>query len=185
MAERITLYDGMQWEDGEGHIGWFQDRMDTMKKLLTTYKPKNILEIGFNFGHSCKYMIDILGKENIDNLYLCDICSHHYVLKNLKILKENNEGLNIKFIEGDSTVTIPNLINDIKFDFINIDGEHSGNGPKVDMVNAMNRINIGGIIYLDDVRSGYPDIDNVLVNTNFNGFETHQEGNVFWIKKIN
>jgi predicted O-methyltransferase YrrM len=60
----------------------------------------------------------------------------------------------IEFVGGDSRQTVPNYFKrnpDIFFDLVTVDGDHSLEGAKTDLVNVMPRIKVGGALVFDDV----------------------------------
>ena len=87
--------------------------------LKLTDKPKNILEIGFNSGHSATTWLT----KSDANLTSVDICSHENVEKCADIVS-SNFGSRFNFIKYDSTKLDSKII-DGKFDLIYIDGAHT------------------------------------------------------------
>lgn len=84
---------------------------------------KNIMEIGFNAGHSS---LLFLMANNDSKLTIFDICEHAYTKPCVQYLSSLFPG-RITFIEGDSTVTVPKYFEenpDKTFDLIHIDGAH-------------------------------------------------------------
>ena len=59
----------------------------------------------------------------------------------------------IIFINGDSHKTLPNFFkeNDEKFDMVLIDGDHSVDGARQDLMDTMPHINVGGVMVFDDI----------------------------------
>jgi predicted O-methyltransferase YrrM len=107
---------------------------------------KNILEIGFNAGHSA----DLFLNTNTNcNLTSFDIGEHDYV----KIAKEfidKTYPSRHTLILGDSTKTIPKYDSDIKYDLIFIDGGHSYEVAKADLHNCKRFAHKDTIVVIDD-----------------------------------
>ncbi|NJO18681.1 MAG: class I SAM-dependent methyltransferase [Thioploca sp.] len=59
----------------------------------------------------------------------------------------------IIFISGDSHKTLPKFFqeNDEKFDMVLIDGDHSVDGARQDLMDIMPHINVGGVMVFDDI----------------------------------
>ena len=94
------------WEElpaaKEGHTGTKPDYQKFMYELIDKNKPKTILEIGFNAGHSaCCF----LNASPTAKMVTFDICRHETEKLAEEVLKEY---FDITLIEGDSTRTIPN-----------------------------------------------------------------------------
>jgi predicted O-methyltransferase YrrM len=136
----------------------YQDKMfETIQKL----KPKNILEIGFNAGHSACCFLNASPEST---LYTFDICKHGTENEAYKIL---NKQFDIKLTEGDSVETIPRFINeypDLMFDFIFIDGGHSNDTPYYDIINTKTKLNKNGYMLIDDMN--IPSVVNCVNKSN-------------------
>ena len=135
----------------EGNTGKYNDYQNSLFNLVKELKPKNILEIGFNAGHSaCCF----LNASPDSKMITFDCCRWGYEENSLKILKDC--GFDIELIKGDSEEEVPKYFknNNTKFDFVFIDGAHSGEAPYLDMSNTMKHINVGGYMVIDDVALG-------------------------------
>jgi len=159
----IELLSGMANEGSEGHIGWFENRQRKLKEVIEKVRPVNLIEIGFNMGHSCKLICDtILGlKENDDNysgqkiyFYVFDTYPHKWSKSNFGILKNyyKKEGIELYLIGGSTADTLePYLLRyDGVFDFIEVDGSHDLKIAHNDILNVYNKVRVGGVIYIDD-----------------------------------
>jgi len=194
----MELLNGMI-DTGEGNISWYPERQYTLKDLITQHKPRNIIEIGFNAGHSaliiCNTLVEII-KENpgFNNepiiFYVFDICQYESTRQNFNVLKEHFKSWNIyiELFAGDSTYLVPRVLNNtpFNFDFIEIDGSHFEHYIQNDINNTHQRVNEGGIIYIDDFNSSKdptPDVDKVVKNFDWKGFNTYHIDGVFWAQK--
>ena len=114
----------------------------------------NICEIGFNAGHST--MLLLLGRDQTPlNFTIFDIGHHVYTRPTVQYIKSKFSHVNFEYIEGDSTVTIPEWINNHKdlvgkYDVVHVDGGHSEYCISNDMKNADLLVNVNGIIIIDD-----------------------------------
>jgi hypothetical protein len=64
----------------------------------------------------------------------------------------------LEFFDGDSAVTVPRFIEqnpDLYFDLITVDGDHTLEGARRDLLNVIPRLAIGGIVIFDDTASQY------------------------------
>lgn len=112
-------------------------------------KNINIMEIGFNAGHSAEVFL-----KNNDNLTLTsfDLGEHNYVLVAKEYIDKVYPGRH-NLILGDSRTTIIQYFNEnpqIKYDFIFIDGGHEYDIAKSDIDNCKNFAHENTIIALDD-----------------------------------
>ena len=131
--------------------GYSQQVPEQVKHLiqLSSASQMNIMEIGFNAGHSA----DIFLKSN-PNLTLTsfDLGSHTYVMTAKEYIDAAYPNRHT-LILGDSTVTVPKYINnnpDKTFDIIFIDGGHDYPIPKIDLENCKKLANKDTIVIMDD-----------------------------------
>ncbi len=117
-----------------------------LQVLASNDSIKNILEIGFNAGHSADIFLGINSNAIMVSF---DIEEHSYV----KIAKEfidlfypNRHTL----ILGDSTKTIPKYESNVKFDLIFIDGGHSYEVARADLLNCKRFAHKDTIVIMDD-----------------------------------
>lgn len=131
----------------EGHIGRNKAQIDKLKELCLLHKPLNILEIGFNAGHSSALML-----ENTNACIVSvDICSHSYTIEGKDKIDEifpNRHllipGNSMEVLAGDE---VPNL----QYDLIYIDGGHSYKCCKSDILNCKKYASPSTIIIVDDI----------------------------------
>ena len=115
---------------------------------------QNICEIGFNAGHST--MLMLLGRnDTLLNFTIFDIGHHRYTKPCFEYIKSEFSHINFEYVEGDSTITMPEWINNHKdlinkYDVIHVDGGHCENCIKNDMKNADLLVKINGILIIDD-----------------------------------
>ena len=117
--------------------------------LLTNKPNLNVMEIGFNAGHSAEIFLQY----NKDiKLTSFDIGSHKYVLPAKEYIDKTYPNRHT-LILGDSTVSIPKFINDnrdTKFDVIFIDGSHEYEIAQKDIDNCAFLAHKDTIVILDD-----------------------------------
>jgi len=118
---------------------------------------ENICEIGFNAGHST--MLMLLGRSTTPlNFTIFDIGEHPYTKPTYKYIKSKFSHVNFEYVEGDSTVTMPQWINTHsemihKYDVVHVDGGHSDHCISNDMKNTDLLVKINGIVIVDDTNS--------------------------------
>ncbi len=132
----------------EGNTSQVKEQQDKLVEILKKYNIKNILEIGFNGGHSSELFLN-----NSDaNVTSFDLGEHDYV-------KEGKKYIDMKFpnrhilITGDSTKTIPEYISKNKdkvFDMLFIDGGHTYEIATKDLENCKKLANENSIVIMDD-----------------------------------
>ncbi len=96
----------------------------------------NIMEIGFNAGHSS--LLYLLSNPK-NKITIFDLCEHKYTLPCFNFLCEIFPG-RLRIFPGDSTKTIPEFINNNKnefFDLIHIDGCHITDIANKDFFNSL------------------------------------------------
>lgn len=131
------------------------------KRLNLFYCAKNaqkICEIGFNGGHSSVLML--LDKTSPVTLTLFDIGHHKYTRPCVEHVIKYFTEHNIEYIEGDSTVTMPQWIEKNTqyigtYDLVHVDGNHDSHHIAHDIKNADRLVKVGGIMVIDDTNIGY------------------------------
>ena len=96
----------------------------------------NIMEIGFNAGHSS--LLYLLSNPK-SKLTIFDLCEHKYTLPCFEYLQSVFPN-RLEIFSGDSTKTVLQFYNmnpDTKFDLIHIDGAHFGDTPNKDFYNSL------------------------------------------------
>lgn len=195
----MELLKGMITGCGEGNISWYPEREYTIVDLITQHKPKNLIEIGFNEGHSALLICNTIKKLILEDpsynetpirLFIFDICKYDCTMTNFEIISNHFRGLNIHLhiVQGDSLNTVPRTLDTIyeNFDFIEIDGCHFKECVYNDIINTYGRLNDNGILYVDDFNSTkdpHPEIDNVVKGIDWSGFNTYNIDGAFWAQK--
>jgi hypothetical protein len=125
-----------------------------------------ICEIGFNAGHSC--MLFLLGRDKTPlDFTIFDIGHHRYTRPAVEYIQQQFPHVNFEYVEGDSTVIMPEWIDRHpelvgKYDVVHVDGGHSEHCIANDMKNTDLIVKPGGIVIVDDtynsVINGYVDL---------------------------
>jgi len=194
----MELLNGML-DTGEGNISWYPERQYTLCDLVRQHKPRNIIEVGVNAGHStlliCETLVELIEKDPTFNsepivIFLFDICKYECTEHNYEILKKKyiEYNIQIELFKGDSLDMIPRVLSNypFDFDFVEIDGSHFKDYVLGDILNTYQRINENGIIYIDDFNSSQdptPDVDETVNDFNWSGFKTYYIDGVFWAQK--
>lgn len=189
------LLPGMHRGFGEGNISWFLERQELMVNLLLDIKPEKLIEIGFNEGHSAHLICQTIQKlKEVDpsykdkkvDFYIFDVCVFPQNIENFEILKEHwKDVVSLHLHPGNSHETVRDFMskNDYLFDFIEIDGDHSYEGLKKDILDTWERVSSRGIIFIDDYKStkfSIGAIDVCIDNFNWEDFDTFSIDGVFW-----
>jgi hypothetical protein len=117
----------------------------------------NICEIGFNAGHST--MLMLLGRNKTPlNFTIFDIGHHLYTKPSYEYIKSKFSHVDFEYIEGDSTITMPEWINShpdsmYKYDVVHVDGGHSEHCISNDMKNTDLLVKKNGIVIIDDTNN--------------------------------
>lgn len=136
----ITMGDGYSQQIGEQKI--------LLTNIINNDNVKNVMEIGFNGGHSAELILDTSDVK----LTSFDIGHHSYV----KIGKEyidNKYPERHTLIIGNSTKSVPEFVKknpSIKFDVIFIDGGHDYKTSKQDLLNCKKLAHNDTIVIMDD-----------------------------------
>lgn len=147
-----TLAKKFKFEGGSGDTPAQRSRLC---KICINYECKNIMEIGFNAGHSADVFLGIKKDILVTSF---DLGEHDYVLYGKSYIDEKYP-FRHNLIVGDSKKTVnefrKNCAN-IKFDLIFIDGDHSEIGAITDIVNSSHLAHRDTIVVLDDTRNSNP-----------------------------
>lgn len=142
----LTFQENIEGNTYNSDKDWGQHKLENLNKLGKNCE--NFLEVGFNAGHSCAAVL--YNNPNIKNVLIFDINHHKYTYPCFEKIKKDFPNINFEFIPGDSTKTIPDYDSNIKYDFIHIDGGHTKEIAKSDIVNCKKFITDNGILLIDD-----------------------------------
>jgi predicted O-methyltransferase YrrM len=146
----------------EGNCFYYHNSLQEFSELYTKQlnlfwcgkQATRICEIGFNAGHSS--MLLLLGR-NQDPLQLTvfDIGQHRYTAPCFDYIKQSFSHVQFEYVEGDSTIAMPEWINanserKSTYDLVHVDGGHSEYCASNDMKNADILLKIDGIMVIDD-----------------------------------
>ena len=136
----------------EGHTQQVQPETNFLKNIVDNPNIKNVMEIGFNAGHSAETFLST--NKNI-NLISFDIGDHDYLIFGKEFI-DNTYPNRHELIIGDSLKTIPEFVknNDTKFDIIFIDGGHTYTVVKNDTEKSFSMLSNKGIILWHDYAPG-------------------------------
>lgn len=118
----------------------------------------NILEIGFNAGHSSDIF---LSSHPTCKVVSFDILCHDYLAIGKKYIDSKYPKRHMLII-GDSRVTIPTYESNIKFDIIFIDGGHEDDVPEKDLRNCQRLSHPDSIIVMNDVKHNHINGFNIM-----------------------
>ncbi len=127
--------------------------------LTRILKPESYLEIGVRTGGS---FVQALNGVNIETAYALDMWSGQYagMPNTMEFTKKQIEGFfsktnsktNLKMIQGNSHLVLKKFKDEgLKFDLINVDGDHSAEGALEDLRDAYELLNEKGAIIFDDI----------------------------------
>jgi len=111
---------------------------------------KNLLEVGFNAGHSA--LLAMTSHPNLKYTGI-DICGAKYTMQCANYLTEAFKD-RFSFIKGDSREILPLLATHHprkKFDVFHIDGDHNEGPVRADIGNILRIAQTGSIVILDDI----------------------------------
>lgn len=138
--------------DAVGGIeGFCQQVPEQIRDLieLTNKRGINIMEIGFNAGHSSEVFLATNPSSSVTSF---DIGTHYYLGVAKGFIDKQFSGRHTLII-GDSTISVPTFIKKYHtvFDFIFIDGGHSYEVALSDVSNCFHLADSNTIVAIDDV----------------------------------
>ena len=125
-------------------------------KLCEYFKPKSVLEIGFLEGLTFGLLFESTGA---DTKYVCvdiDLSPKENYFD--FIFSDDLKYKSITFIETDTK----NLKLDQQFDLVHIDGSHSYEYVKNDLLKVLPLLHKNSILIMDDLTEHYPDVSQVV-----------------------
>ncbi len=137
---------------------YYMDIINVLYAASITIKPENYLEIGVRRGRSVCTVAR--GCPNV-NIIAFEMWQKNYAgMENpgpdfvRNELKKNKHTGKITFIDGNSHVTVPEFFKqnqDMRFDLITVDGDHSEEGAYKDLCDVIPHLATGGVIVFDDI----------------------------------
>tara|TARA_B110000483_G_scaffold115862_1_gene140532 strand:+ start:511 stop:1128 length:618 start_codon:yes stop_codon:yes gene_type:complete len=134
----------------EGYCQQVPNQIEDLKYLTCeNLGITNVLEIGFNVGHSADVF---LNNNKKIHMFSFDIGEHAHVALGKKYIDETYPHRHTLII-GDSQMTIPKFVKDfkLKFDVIFIDGGHEYQVVHADLENCRELAHNGTVVIIDDV----------------------------------
>jgi predicted O-methyltransferase YrrM len=134
--------------DIEGNSGNIMNQILRLKELVSDVSIVDILEIGFNAGHSS----DTFLSSSLAHVTSFDLGQHDYVSISKQYIDKKYPSRHT-LILGDSKETIPQFKNeypDKRFDIIFIDGDHSFDGSLLDITNCKDLAHQNTMVIMDD-----------------------------------
>jgi hypothetical protein len=129
----------------------FTEKIPTQKNIMTLAKLSNkILEIGFNMGHSCLFMLVANPACKIDCI---DICEYPYTEYCFNYLKNCFPG-RLRLFKGSSHEVLKSYEEPL-VDMCHIDGCHEFHMANGDFFSSKDKVKIGGFIVFDDTWMGH------------------------------
>ena len=132
----------------EGYSQQVKGQVDFLTNIVNDKSINNVMEIGFNGGHSAELFLS--SNKNI-NLVSFDIGVHDYMKLGKEFIDKTYPDRHT-LIVGDSLNTVPEYFKkeNKKFDLIFIDGGHDYNIAKGDIANCKNLAHDKTIVIIDD-----------------------------------
>jgi predicted O-methyltransferase YrrM len=152
----------------EGNSFYYHNSLTRFEQLLTkqinlfwagSHAKTRFLEIGFNAGHSSLLFLKA-APETLKEVTLFDLGSHAYVRPSLEYVRKQFPSVNMTYIEGDSTRTLPAFVSvnsDKKgtYDVVHVDGGHDRDVVLSDVAATADLVAPGGLFILDDTNIDY------------------------------
>ena len=141
----------------QGHFDF--DQRDYFIELLTRHKPKYCLETGFCGGTSS---ITICASSKPEKMISISLARN-----NMETANALKDTYNFRLIEGDSTKVLIDKFFETEYengiDFYHVDGGHTYEIVKHDLVSAYNYMNDNSIIIVDDYHSNVCNLPEVVM----------------------
>jgi predicted O-methyltransferase YrrM len=136
----------------------YADLLTFLHASTQLVRPRSYLEIGVRRGRS---MAIVAATTPDCALYGFDLWVQNYAgmpnpgadFVRAEMKKQRHSGT-LELVSGDSHETVPRFLEtnpNLQFDLINVDGDHSEVGARLDLECVIPRVALGGILLLDDI----------------------------------
>lgn len=148
MSNLVDFYKEKNIVNFEGYSQQVKGQADFLRNIVNDKSINNVMEIGFNAGHSAELFLS--SNKNI-NLVSFDIGFHEYLKLGKQFIDKTYPGRHTLII-GNSLDTVPEYFRkeNKKFDLIFIDGGHTYDIAKGDILNCKNLAHDKTIVVMDD-----------------------------------
>ncbi len=135
---------------------WFCNNLNFLSNYFKDIKNvKNILEIGSYEGRSAIFFLKNFNDSNITCVDTWSGSEEHDQI-NFQLIEKNFD-LNTSYYQSNNQLTKYKITsneffkkNHLNFDLIYLDGDHSSDQVKIDLINSWNALKSGGFLVLDD-----------------------------------
>ena len=137
-----------------GHSGQVDEQVEALAAICKNLDEKgDVVEVGFNAGHSAAIFL-----ENTDkNVISFDILEEGNIADVAKEYIDMTYPNRHTLVVGDSRTTVPQFDFENGISAIYIDGNHSYEYAKADIINCLDKAKSGTVIIVDDILTmGYP-----------------------------
>lgn len=164
MSNLTDYYQELNITNFEGYSQQCDQESDFLRNIVSSESIKNVMEIGFNAGHSAELFLSSNKKINLVSF---DIGDHDYVNIGKKFIDDNYPDKH-ELIIGNSLETVPKYIQEkkMKFDLIFIDGGHSYDVANGDLLNCKKLAHDKTIVILDDTMNNTNHINDWNIGPN-------------------
>ncbi len=149
------------YQSGQSKFGsnWhYADLLTVLHAASSLIKPRNYLEIGVRRGRSLAVVSSLAPNCEIFgfDMWVADYAGMpnpgpDFVKQELTDIGHRGT---VELVSGDSHETVPRFFADhpdVRFDLINVDGDHTEAGARADLETVLPKLALGGIIVLDDI----------------------------------
>tara|TARA_B100000482_G_scaffold189610_1_gene171314 strand:- start:265 stop:921 length:657 start_codon:yes stop_codon:yes gene_type:complete len=132
----------------DGYSKQIKGQVDFLRTSVQNPLVENVMEIGFNGGHSSELFLETNSNINVISF---DICGYNCVRVGKNFIDKKFPGRHT-LIKGNSLESVPKYASDhdIKFDVIFIDGGHAYDIVKGDIMNCKRLAHKDTLVILDD-----------------------------------